>query len=91
MIAVFKQHANRQVREELNILLQKGFSRMYNLSQPSPIREGAEMDSLSPRGGGEIIRIEDLLEMNDEDLQKRISSPSTSAVSRQLLFLLTVL
>src|SRR4028119_1144220 len=77
MIAVFKQHANRHVREELNILLQKGFSRMYNSPQPSPIREEAEMDPLSPRGGGEIIRIEDLLEMNDEDLQKRISSPST--------------
>ncbi len=29
MLAVFKQHANRQAREELNILLQKGFSRMY--------------------------------------------------------------
>ena len=29
ILAVFKQHANRQSKEELNILLQKGFSRMY--------------------------------------------------------------
>src|SRR4249920_1977797 len=29
IIVPFKQHANRQMREELNILLQKGFSRMY--------------------------------------------------------------
>ncbi|HLL44728.1 MAG TPA: excinuclease ABC subunit UvrA [Segetibacter sp.] len=75
MIAVFKQHANRQVREELNILLQKGFSRMYNLSQPSSkAGEGLEIGSLSTEGEGEVIRIEDLLEMNDEDLQKKIPS-----------------
>ncbi len=29
ILATFKQHANREVREEMNILLQKGFSRMY--------------------------------------------------------------
>src|SRR3954447_14450926 len=52
MLAVFKQHANRQAREELNILLQKGFSRMYtNVSPDSPM-------------SGEVTRIEDLLEMN---------------------------
>ncbi len=72
MIAVFKQHANRQVREELNILLQKGFSRMYSSSQPSLQEEGRD----------EVIRIEDLLEMNDEDLQKKIVSPSS--VNRHL-------
>src|SRR4051794_13891973 len=33
MLAVFKQHANREVREELNILLQKGFSRMYTSNE----------------------------------------------------------
>ena len=82
MIAVFKQHANRQVREELNILLQKGFSRMYTSSQPSPEGEGA-IQSPSPQGEGrgEVIRIEDLLEMSDEDLQKKIASPSS--VNRQ--------
>ena len=29
ILVPFKQHANRQAREELSILLQKGFSRMY--------------------------------------------------------------
>ncbi len=84
MIAVFKQHANRQVREELNILLQKGFSRMYTSPQPSPSGEGGEQKVLtetshSPFGEGrsEVIRIEDLLEMNDEELHKKISLPST--------------
>jgi excinuclease ABC subunit A len=103
IIAVFKQHANRQVREELNILLQKGFSRMYTSPRPSPLgeevkkeyshaetflsplEEGAESGTFpSPEGEGqgEIIRIEDLLDMSDEDLQKKITSPST--VNRQL-------
>lgn len=42
ILANFKQHGNRDVTEELNILLQKGFSRLYM--------------------GGNILRIEDLLE-----------------------------
>ncbi|WP_018614061.1 excinuclease ABC subunit UvrA [Segetibacter koreensis] len=67
MIAVFKQHANRQVREELNILLQKGFSRMFITKTES------QGDS-----AGEVIRIEDLIEMNDEDLQKKITSPTNT-------------
>src|SRR5437763_17144315 len=29
VIVPFKQHAKREVREELSILMQKGFSRMY--------------------------------------------------------------
>ncbi|MDB5247629.1 MAG: uvrA [Segetibacter sp.] len=84
MLAVFKQHANRQVREELNILLQKGFSRMYTSPQPSLGGEGAVAGSPAPRkeGAGEVIRIEDLLEMTDEDLHQRISTPSS--VNRQL-------
>ena len=30
LLVPFKQHANRDIKEELNILLQKGFSRLYN-------------------------------------------------------------
>jgi excinuclease ABC subunit A len=84
MLAVFKQHANRDVREELNILLQKGFSRIYTSLQPSSLKEGARQSastqtSPSPpgEGRGEVIRIEDLLEMNDEDLKKKIIPPSS--------------
>src|SRR5882724_8034871 len=29
ILALFKQHKNREIREELNILVQKGFSRLY--------------------------------------------------------------
>ncbi|HMJ48471.1 MAG TPA: excinuclease ABC subunit UvrA [Ferruginibacter sp.] len=45
IIVPFKKHRNRDIKEELNILLQKGFSRLYK--------------------NGEIIRIEDLLEVED--------------------------
>jgi excinuclease ABC subunit A len=49
IVVPFKQHANRDVKEELNILLQKGFSRV---ASPNPSQGGA----LEPQ------RIEDLLE-----------------------------
>jgi excinuclease ABC subunit A len=58
MLVTFKQHANRQVKEELNILMQKGFSRLY---QP------ADKNSTSV-----IHRIEELLELNDSELNKII-------------------
>lgn len=45
ILVPFKRNRNRDVKEEMNILLQKGFSRLYK--------------------DGEILRIEDLLDMND--------------------------
>jgi len=45
ILVPFKSHPNRDIKEELNILLQKGFSRIYKK--------------------GEVLRIEDLLEMKD--------------------------
>src|SRR4051812_25478648 len=53
ILSAFEQHANRQVREELNILSQKGFPRMYINQQPA--------------------RIEELLELSDEQLHSTIS------------------
>jgi excinuclease ABC subunit A len=55
LLTTFKQHRNRQPKEELNILLQKGFSRLYV--------------------GGETLRIEDLLEMEDTALKKKLPAP----------------
>jgi excinuclease ABC subunit A len=45
ILVPFRKMRNRDIKEELNILLQKGFSRLYK--------------------NGEIIRIEDLLEVKD--------------------------
>ena len=55
MLVAFKQSANRDVKEELNILMQKGFSR---LAANSGSGKGEKM---------EILRIEDLQEMPDLD------------------------
>ncbi len=63
MLSVFKQHANRNVKEELNILMQKGFSRIYISAK---------------KGSGETVRIEDLLEMEEYELNARVKLDKTS-------------
>ena len=65
IIVRFKQHANRQPREELNILVQKGFSRMYIGAKP--------------------VRIEDLLELNEEELLQQIQSASNQQPTTYIL------
>ncbi len=58
ILATFKQHKNRDIKEELNILVQKGFSRVY---------------SREPGAGNErqIFRIEELLESSDKELKAK--------------------
>ena len=63
IIVPFKQHARREAREELNILMQKGFSRMYY----------RESKGNKTTGAGEIIRIEELLELSDKELKKKLT------------------
>jgi excinuclease ABC subunit A len=57
LLTPFRQHRNRDAREELNILLQKGFARLYIPTKGS---------------GGETLRIEDLLEMDDKALKAKL-------------------
>ncbi|MEN9686856.1 MAG: excinuclease subunit, partial [Bacteroidota bacterium] len=63
IIVPFKQHPKRATREELNILMQKGFSRMY-------FRESAGSNTES----GLIMRIEELLGLSDKELKKQIQT-----------------
>jgi excinuclease ABC subunit A len=66
ILSTFKQHANRNLREELNILVQKGFSRVAGPNPSSP--------STSSGGALEAQRIEELLELDDKALKaKKIS------------------
>jgi excinuclease ABC subunit A len=53
----FKLHANRKVKEELNILLQKGFTRLA-------IQKAKDI---------ELLQIEDVLEMTDEAINTTIN------------------
>jgi len=57
ILATFKQHKNRDIKEELNILSQKGFVRIA-----SP---GSSGEGLIPE------RIEDLLNLDDKELKKK--------------------
>ncbi len=59
ILSSFKTHRNRDVREELNILMQKGFSRIY----VSPFSVSQKDNPVSE---GQTYRIEDLLESKEE-------------------------
>jgi excinuclease ABC subunit A len=60
ILVPFKQHAKRDNKEELNILMQKGFSRMYIKTQRNE--------------AGQLLRIEELMELEEKELKKRLGS-----------------
>lgn len=72
IIVPFKQHSKRNVREELKILLQKGFSRMYLKN------ESAKNKKKDDNKSNEVIGIEDLLELDDKELSLKISNQQSS-------------
>ncbi len=72
ILTPFRQSKNRNSREELNILLQKGFSRIYLSSLPVPTLSDStvEVDGAAP---GETLRIEELLELDDKALGTKLT------------------
>jgi len=70
LLTPFRQHKNRDAKEELNILLQKGFARLY-----VPAAEGI----------GETLRIEDLLELPDKTLKSKLPAPGTRILVDRLV------
>ncbi len=58
ILSAFRQQGKRNTREELNILLQKGFSRLYLIARGQ---------------AGEMLRIEDMLEEKDAELKKKFN------------------
>lgn len=58
ILATFKQHTNRDIKEELNILVQKGFSRVYS-REPGAGNEG------------HTFRIEELTALSDKELKAK--------------------
>jgi excinuclease ABC subunit A len=64
LLARFPNHPNRDIKEELSILMQKGFSRLYRSAEKKGKKEIP----------AEILRIEDVLE--DEKLQKKLKTVS---------------
>jgi excinuclease ABC subunit A len=74
IIVPFKQHAKRETREELHILMQKGFSRMY-------MREFGVRRLES----GVISRIEELLELSDKELKNQLQTPNSQLQTNVLI------
>jgi excinuclease ABC subunit A len=68
ILVPFKQHKNRDIKEELNILVQKGFSRVYSRQSTAGSQQSAA-GSRSVQQSGEILRIEELLETSNLKLQ----------------------
>jgi excinuclease ABC subunit A len=65
ILATFRQHTNRDIREELNILIQKGFSRMYVTEKEKE---------------GTVHRIEELMELGDKELKQLITTKKGSYI-----------
>ncbi len=63
ILATFKQHKNRDIKEELNILVQKGFSRVYG-----------HQSGVKSQESGITHRIEELLELTDKELKSRLQT-----------------
>ena len=64
LIVPFKQQAKRDIQEELNILLQKGFARVY-------LRAGVTSNATT---ASSILRIEDALAMTKAEITKTIKA-----------------
>lgn len=74
LLVPFKQHAKRNVKEELNILLQKGFSRLYINKEIIRIEDILESDKIKLEKKQVYILIDRLVAKPlDEDEKHRIS------------------
>ena len=61
ILSLFKQHKNRDIKEELNILVQKGFSRLYFRKKETTGTRIADNGTEA----GEIWRIEEIMEKKE--------------------------
>lgn len=82
LLVPFKQHAKRNVKEELNILLQKGFSRLYIETEVVPIEDLLESDKkISIKKPDSIFLLVDRLiaKKFDEDERHRVADSVNTA------------
>ena len=74
LLVPFRQHAKRNVKEELNILLQKGFSRLYINKEVQRIEDLLEQAKPEPDKKNTYILIDRLVVKDfDEDEKHRIA------------------
>ena len=80
LLAVFKSHANREENEELNILLQKGFSRLYINNEIVAIEDLLEDNTSKKIKKEKYILIDRLIkkEFDEDDLHRIADSAGTA-------------
>ncbi len=80
LLATFKSHANREEKEELNILLQKGFSRLYINNEIISIEDLLEDKVLKKSKKEKFILIDRLIkkEFDEDDLHRIADSAGTA-------------
>ena len=71
IIVPFKQQAKRDIQEELNILLQKGFARIYLRAGGASVND---KKAKSPESSSTILRIEDALAMTKAEITKLVKA-----------------
>lgn len=71
VLSTFPMHAKRSIKEELNILLQKGFTRIYKRAETKKSKAKGAVES-------EILHIEDLLELSDKELKQQFTIDHSS-------------
>jgi excinuclease ABC subunit A len=71
LLVKFPFHSKRNVKEELAILIQKGFTRLYST------KVKVSTTKLKAVAAAEIIHIEDLLEINEKELNQKLSLKNT--------------
>ncbi|HMI59770.1 MAG TPA: hypothetical protein VK518_02650, partial [Puia sp.] len=76
LLTPFKQHKNREIKEELNILLQKGFSRLYVPAAATTAATAGATGTI-----GETLRIEELLELEEKALKKKLPALASGSAS----------
>lgn len=74
LLVKFPMHAKRSIKEELNILIQKGFTRVYKKNDAAKAKNES----------GEMLHIEDLLEQSEKDL-KQLFGTETAKVTIYVL------
>lgn len=82
ILALFKQHKNREIKEELNILAQKGFSRIYADGQVLRIEEEIENPKtiIGKKKGTAYILVDRIVvkEFDEDDKHRLADSISTA-------------
>jgi len=84
LLVKFPFHAKRNVKEELNILLQKGFTRVYTKLEIANEKPKAAKGKLKVNEPGELLHIEDLLELSDKELNSKLK-PQDSGLTTYVL------